>query len=171
MARLLRGRGLRPRSLAGRPAFWLRPASGGVVQAARIALGVLPPVLPVRSRRRQGESVRCTPPDPLRDVRGGGGQPGVAPPLDAGIVASGRSRIHPQAVCSARAAARPGAASRTRLRAGARPGCSRCRRRGEDARLPCWRLVATTANIDLSILILNYNTLEHLRACLASIRD
>src|SRR5882672_6152505 len=58
---------------------------------------------------------------------------------------------------------------RDHVRARAGAGDPRRRGRCEDARLPCWSSMATAASMDLSILILNYNTREHLRACLASL--
>src|SRR5205823_8260717 len=39
----------------------------------------------------------------------------------------------------------------------------------QDARLPCWRSMANRSRVDVSIIVLNYNTCEHLRACLEAL--
>src|SRR5437879_159403 len=58
------------------------------------------------------------------------------------------------------------------LRPGACAGDSARRGCGQDARLPCRRVVAAAPpmTMDVSIVILNYNTRDHLRACLRALQ-
>src|SRR6185503_17404062 len=134
---------------------------------ALVARSVLSPVLPVRPRRRQSRPVAPPSRDPLRDLSPCNHGPVQSPPRS---VAAGRWRtaVHSPSLRASqtRITFPPGVALGLRERSVDPPG----RRCGQDARLPCGHLLATAQSMDVSVVILNYNTREHLRMCLQALQ-
>src|SRR5205823_355892 len=128
---------------------------------------LLSPVLPLRSRRRQSQPVVAAPRYSVHHLRHRRHRAVARWPRPAAPLAR-RGCLYPSTLRSTRAATGWPLAARGRLRHGAgaaNPADRGCR---QNAGLPCRRVVAARPqeSMDLSIVILNYNTREHLRACL-----
>src|SRR5207302_400929 len=134
-------------------------------------------VLPLRARRWQSGPVSAAPRDSVRHLPHGTHPPWIdwhalAQSRDTTAACRRRPGLYAAAVHTTPGASSRSDAARGRVRSRTRAGDSPRRGRGQDARLPCRRVVAPAPprTMDLSIVILNYNTRDHLRACLRALQ-